>query len=281
MKYAFLASVLIGAQVLQAQTPLIQTGESVAFLGDSITAAGARLSGGYVRLAESGLKENGIEIQVIPAGVSGNKSGNMLARLQQDVLDKKPVWMTLSCGVNDVWHQEKGTGTSLEDYKKNLTELVDRTQKAGVKVMILTSTLIGENLKKESNIKAVEYNAFLRELAKQRQLPLADLNEDMRRDVEKGQKLTVDGVHMNPAGNKMMARGVLKAFGLNAEQMAKAEEGWNKAPKMSLLSAAVEISVDDRELLKKRAKGQSFDDYTRGILEAAILKEVNAAKAKE
>ena len=38
--------------------------------------------------------------------------------------------------------------------------------------------------------------------------------------------LTSDGVHMNPAGNRLMATGVLKAFGLNARQLKKAQASW-------------------------------------------------------
>ena len=37
---------------------------------------------------------------------------------------------------------------------------------------------------------------------------------------------TVDGVHMNTEGNKIMATGVLQAFGLDAAQIKKAEEAW-------------------------------------------------------
>ena len=44
----------------------------------------------------------------MPAGISGHKSDQMLARLDKDVLSKKPQWMTLSCGVNDVWHGPRG-----------------------------------------------------------------------------------------------------------------------------------------------------------------------------
>lgn len=47
---------------------------------------------------------------------------------------------------------------------------------------------------------------------------------------KKGNLLTGDGVHMNTAGNKMMATGVLRAFGLNAEQIAKAEQAWSAPP---------------------------------------------------
>ena len=44
---------------------------------------------------------------------------------------------------------------------------------------------------------------------------------------KKGNLLTSDGVHMNPAGNRMMATGVLKAFGLSPEQLDKAVKSWD------------------------------------------------------
>ena len=47
----------------------------------------------------------------------------MLARLQKDVIDRHPDWVSISCGVNDVWHGERGV--LLPDYKKNMTQIVD------------------------------------------------------------------------------------------------------------------------------------------------------------
>lgn len=80
---------------------------------------------------------------VIPARISGHKSNQMLDRLDKDVLAKKPDWMTLSCGVNDVWH---GTnGVPVDAYQKNITTIVDRAQSTGIRVMILTATMIREN----------------------------------------------------------------------------------------------------------------------------------------
>ena len=154
---------------------LVKTGDKVAFLGDSITSLGNVSPGGYVRLVEAGLAQQGVKIQVIPAGVSGNTSVDMLARLERDVLDKKPTVMTLSCGVNDVWHGAKG-GVELEPYKQNIRSIVDQAQAAGIKVVILTSTLISEDPAAPNNQKLVLYNDFLRGLAKEKNLPLADLN---------------------------------------------------------------------------------------------------------
>jgi lysophospholipase L1-like esterase len=154
----------------------------------------------------------------------------MLARLEPHVLSKKPNWMTLSCGVNDVWHGKRGV--SLEDYKVNITKIVDRCQSAGVKVMILTSTMIGEDKDNANNKRLATYNDFLKELAREKKCLLADLNADMQAaiaasaDKKGGKLLTSDGVHMNPDGNKMMAAGVLKAFGLSAEELKKAQAAW-------------------------------------------------------
>ena len=45
-----------------------------------------------------------------------------------------------------------------------------------------------------------------------------------------GRVLTSDGVHMNPTGDRLMAKGILAAFGLTTEQLKKAEEGWPETP---------------------------------------------------
>ena len=39
-------------------------------------------------------------------------------------------------------------------------------------------------------------------------------------------KLTTDGCHMNTLGNAMMAKGVLRAFGLSEGKTAAAEQSW-------------------------------------------------------
>jgi lysophospholipase L1-like esterase len=207
----------------------VKEGEKIAFLGDSITQAGARPNG-YVRLAIRGLESAGVKASAIPAGISGHKSNQMLARLERDVLSKKPNWMTLSCGVNDVWHGKRGV--NLADYKTNITKIVDRCEDAGVKVVLLTSTMIGENKDNANNKKLSTYNDFLKKLAKEKKCLLADLNSGMQSiidassDKKNGKLLTSDGVHMNADGNKMMATGVLEAFGLNAEQIKTAQAAW-------------------------------------------------------
>jgi lysophospholipase L1-like esterase len=223
------AAALMAGSTLMAGEIAVKEGQKIAFMGDSITQAGAGPKG-YVTLVIKGLEAAGVKTTAIPAGISGHKSNNMLERLDRDALSKKPDWMTLSCGVNDVWHG--ANGVPLDQYKINITKIVDQCQTAGVKVIILTSTMIGEDQPNPNNQKLVAYNDFLKELAKEKKCLLADLNADMQAIItkagaeKKGNILTGDGVHMNPAGNEMMALGVLKAFGLSDEQIEKAKASW-------------------------------------------------------
>jgi lysophospholipase L1-like esterase len=224
----------------------VKSGEKIAFLGDSITQGGWQSPVGYVRLVIAGLGANGVQAEPVPAGISGHKSNDMLARLDHDVLSKHPQWMTLSCGVNDVWHG-KG-GVPLDDaaaaagewdanvaqrgtYKKNIAAIVDQAQAAGIQVVMLTATVIQENLDGPENAKLAPFNDYLRSLAQEKKLRLADLNamfhERIKAENKPGQKvLTGDGVHMNPEGDKVMATGILKALGADDAQLKKAQESW-------------------------------------------------------
>lgn len=94
-----------------------------------------------------------------------------------------------------------------------------------------TTTVLKEDLADAENTKLAGYNEFLRKIAAKRKLPLADLNAMFQERIKSEKHpskhvLTVDGIHMNPEGDKVMARGILKAFGLNAAQMKKAEKAW-------------------------------------------------------
>jgi lysophospholipase L1-like esterase len=239
----------------------IKTGDKIAFLGDSITQGGAGHPGGYVQLVGSGLAAAGVKVEIIGAGISGHKSNQMLERLDRDVISKKPTWMTLSCGVNDVWHGAKGV--PLEAYQKNITEIVDKAQAAGIQVMILTSTMIHEDAKNDTNQKLAPYNDFLRKLATDKKCLLADLNADMQAAIQPAAaggkqvnlQLTSDGVHMGPLGDRLMAAGILKAFGLSEEQLKQANEAWLDG-KTASVQAKQSLTLRQYEQLSKLALGQ-------------------------
>ncbi|QVL31285.1 SGNH/GDSL hydrolase family protein [Telmatocola sphagniphila] len=280
-RYMLLAMCLLSVPSVPwvaAEEVAVKTGDKIAFLGDSISEAGAGHPGGYVQLVISGLKANQIQVEMIPAGISGHKSNDMLARLERDVLSKKPTWMTLSCGVNDVWHG--ANGVPLPAYQKNITEIVDKAQAAGIKVMILTSTLIGEDAANANNKKLDQYNAFLHELAKEKKCLIADLNADMKAAIKpapSGKKpidrqLTSDGVHMGPLGDRLMAVGILKGFGLNSDQLKKANDYWLDVKDLARVDANRALTLRQYEKLSALAhsRGQSVSALVHDALLKAI-----------
>ena len=203
---------------------LVKSGDSLAFLGDSITQQGQESPGGYVSLVLRSLAVEGVYVKPVKAGVSGHKSNDMLARLDRDVLAKKPKVMTLSCGVNDVWHQDWNKGVPLEDYKKNITAIFDKCAASNCQVVVLTATMFEkpEMEKFKHNVSIAPYNEWLREEAKRRGYPVADLNADMWKAhaADPSVKLTRDSVHMRPEGDRLMARGVLRALGMAEARVA-------------------------------------------------------------
>lgn len=258
---------------------LIKDGETIAFLGDSITAAGAK-PGGYCQLVIDGLKREGINVKGVFAGISGHKSNQMLARLDKHVISKKPNWMTLSCGVNDVWHGARGV--KLEDYKKNIEQIIDKAQAAGIKVMVLTSTMIKEDQSNKLNQKLIGYNDALRELAKNKGCILADLNVEMQEalktfppDAPKGKQLTRDGVHMNAYGNFMMAKGILKAFGIKEEKIKEIDKNWKTIPNSTFCRLKIGMSLAEYEVIQQKTgkSPQEFFDEIIKTKKEELLKE--------
>jgi len=203
-------------------------------LGDSITQIGEG-PGGYVWLVRHFLKDlyPDQNIETINAGISGHKSTDMIARFQRDVLDKKPDLVTISVGVNDVWHgfydnHPKGDGprgVKLEDYRTNVESMVTQAQGIGAKVVILSTTVIQEDPKSGENRKAAKYNAALRDIAREHNCAFIDFQKPFRELINnyrsttggKDNFLTVDGVHMNAEGNKVMAHTILTGLGISPE----------------------------------------------------------------
>ncbi len=242
---------------------LVESGSKVAFLGDSITDQGWKHPAGYVKLIVRGLETARARVTPIPAGVGGNIAREMRDRLQKDVLDKKPDWLLLSCGINDVWHLRQHK-EGFDDYKRNITGLVDRALEAKVKVVILTTTVIGEDLNEGHNQTLVRYNQFLRSLARKKRCVLADVDADFRTALRSTKRpLTTDGVHLNPHGDQVVASCVLKALGLTREQLDRLQESCRDIPNAWLLRANHDRGMGKMFLVQKQLTIRQYERLER------------------
>jgi lysophospholipase L1-like esterase len=215
-----LAAMTISAPTVSAE---LKDGETVVFLGDSITQAGAGETG-YVTLfrkaIEAARPDSGIK--VIGAGISGNRVPNLEARLDRDVLAHKPSVVVIYIGINDVWHTKSGRGTPAAEYEQGLRNLVKRCQDAGARVVLSTPSVIGEKSDGGNELDGLldEFCGISRRVATETGGTLLDLRAAFLNYLKEyntaGQSqgvLTTDGVHLNDAGNRFVSVRMLEAVG--------------------------------------------------------------------
>jgi len=223
-----LRPVLAAAVLAAAAAPPVplMKGDRIVFLGDSITEQGATEPKGYVNLIRDDLNEKhkDLGVEVIGAGVSGNQVPDIQARLERDVLSKKPTLVVIYIGINDVWHGEKdpAKGTPKDKYEAGLRDVIRRCQDAGARVVLCTPSVIGEKNdgSNTNDPKLDEYSDVSRAVAKDMKVPVCDLRrafqayeKEHNADNKVAGVLTGDKVHLNEAGDKFVAEQILKMFG--------------------------------------------------------------------
>jgi lysophospholipase L1-like esterase len=205
----------------------LTSGDRIVFFGDSITELGVKPNG-YVSLIRDDLRARHPEVkaEIIGAGISGNKVPDLLERLSWDVLDKAPTTVVICIGINDVWHWalKDHQGTTVDEYESGLREIVARIQYAGARVILCTPSVIGERNDGTNPQDQMldEYSEISRNVALDLGARLCDLRkvfvEYLRggnaENKEKG-VLTYDGVHLNDAGNQLVAHEILRLIGVD------------------------------------------------------------------
>jgi lysophospholipase L1-like esterase len=201
----------------------LKKGDRVIFLGDSITQAGARPNG-YVSLVRNAIDEKLDGVEVIGAGISGNKVTDLERRLEKDVLSKKPTVVVIYIGINDVWHSTGGRGTPRDRFESGLKDIIGQINEAGARVILCTPSMIGEKTDGSNSLDVMleEFSATSRKVAVETKSQLFDLRarflKHLRvhnpKQAERG-ILTSDTVHLNEAGNQFVASCMLEALGVN------------------------------------------------------------------
>ena len=195
----------------------VQKKDKVLFFGDSITQAGVK-PGGYISLMKDRLPEQ----ELIGAGIGGNKVYDLFLRMEDDVLSKKPDIVFIYVGVNDVWHKQSSqTGTDPDKFIAFYTALIKKMQAAGIKIIVCTPAVIGErtDFSNAQDGDLNRYSQIIRDLASKYGCGLVDLRKafleyNLKNNPENKESgiLTTDRVHLNPAGNQLVADLMLKAL---------------------------------------------------------------------
>lgn len=195
--------------------------KKIIFFGDSITQAGVN-AGGYITKMKESLEKQGIKdkFQLIGAGIGGNKVYDLYLRMEDDVLSQKPDVVVIYVGVNDVWHKASyGTGSDPDKFERFYVALIKKFQSNGIKVICCTPACIGErtDFSNQQDGDLNRYSQIIRDIAAKYDCPIADLRKEflaynLKNNPQNKESgiLTTDRVHLNDAGNQLVADALLK-----------------------------------------------------------------------
>lgn len=196
---------------------------NILVFGASIAYGFADSKGGWVQRLRTYLDEKCIKSEreyyfgeVLNLGLSGEITDGLLERMETDAkprlasLSKKTITL-ISIGINDSakWNEKEGNWISIEKYKDNLKQIVEKAKGFSSDVFFVGITLVDESITKpvpwdlrisylNSNIE--EYNDVMKEIAEETDIGFIDLLPDLKK-IE-WNKLLFDGVHPDDDGHQ-------------------------------------------------------------------------------
>src|SRR6185503_5303400 len=199
----------------------LKKGDRIIFFGDSLTALAIKDANvpegkGYVPVVRTALKEREVDVDAVATG--GHKVTDLLKRVDQDVLTKKPTIVVIQIGVNDA-----SAGVTPELFKAQLEELIGKLQQGGARVIQCTCTCRIEGYTPEDVMdkKLDALAEVARAIAREKQLPLVDLRKAFidywkLNNPENKPKgfLTYDGNHWTETGHQDVAEQMQKPLKL-------------------------------------------------------------------
>jgi lysophospholipase L1-like esterase len=208
---------------LNVLTSFRHKSQKVVFFGDSITQAGAKPGGFIVKMTDALAQKNlSADYELMGAGIGGNKVYDLYLRMDDDVLAQDPDVVFIFIGVNDIWHKTlSGTGTDIDKFEKFYVAIINKLLDRHIRVLLCTPAVIGEKTdftnQQDGDLNA--YSQVIRNLAQKFHCGLVDLHEIFHNYELKnnpGNKesgiLTLDKVHLNEAGNQLVADKMLEAL---------------------------------------------------------------------
>lgn len=230
------AFVLLGLLAAGAAAPAraragdfaLKDGDTVVFLGDSITAART-----YGKIVENYtlLRFPGRKVRFVNAGVGGDTAAGGLKRLDRDVFAHAPTVVTVAYGVNDIGWGTRADAAHKTAYLDGIRGIVEACTKRGVRVYVCSAAATAEDpdraeagflqamcdegmaLSRSLGGHAIDVQRAMRAV----QRKVAAANKQVRDPAKHDTLHAADGVHLNDLGQLAMAYAILKGLGAPAD----------------------------------------------------------------
>ena len=237
----------------------LRDGDTVAFLGDSIT--GAR---GYSKIIENYtlLRFPERKIRFFNVGQGGETAQGGLARLDEAVFARGATVLTVAYGINDIGWGTKADAKHRAEFLAAIGSIIERCKAKGVRIFICSAAITAE-------APDVAEHQFLQSmcdeglaLAKAKGAGTIDVQRGMRAvqrrvmaaneskpDQSKHDSLhTADGIHLNDLGQMAMAVTILKGLGAPAEVSAAAIHAQDGTVSLARDCSITAVASSDAEL---------------------------------
>ena len=177
------------------------------------------------------------KLKMINSGIGGNNSRQGLKRFAKDVLKYKPDTVIIFFGMNDAVND--GNSVSLDEFRKNLTAMVDMARINKITPLLVTIHPVDEkalyrrhkdNLQKfylsrgGANKILDSYNDIIRALAQEKDVALIDFAKEATSvNLNAGKNIvsSKDGVHLSIAGKQVLGKLIAKILRKDAEAFEK------------------------------------------------------------
>ena len=221
----------------------IHDGDTVVFLGDSITAAG--LYGQYIENYTL-LRYPDRKVRFINAGWGGDTAERSLKRIDRDVFDKGATLLTVACGINDIGWGTKADEEHIRLYLDSIREIIAQCKKHKVRVFICSAAITAEKpetaeksvlqtmcdqamaIAREQGEGAIDVQRTMRGIQKR----ILEANAQVKTEKDKVALHVEDGVHLNDLGQLAMAFAIIKGLGAPAEVSSVSIDCQGQTPKL-------------------------------------------------
>src|SRR5688572_25210921 len=227
------AWILLGC-VLSGVTPALgadfalRDGDTVVFLGDSIT---AERTYGKVVETYTLLRFPERKVRFVNAGWGGDTAAGGLARLERDVFARGATVVTVAYGINDIGWGGKADAEHRQKYLDSVRGIVERCKERGVRVFICSAAVTGTDPDKSENDFLQKMCDDGMKISTSRGEGVIDVQRTMRdvqrrikaanaKEADDKKKETLhaaDGIHLNELGQTAMGFAIIKGLGAPRE----------------------------------------------------------------
>ena len=206
----------------------------ILFQGDSVTDAcrdrsnTSDMGDGYPRYASAMIQDaySSVDFEFVNLGIGGNRTENLVARLESDFVDIHPDIVSIMIGINDVWHRySHGIMTTDEDIERNYRTVLETLKsRTNARILIIQPFLMESANPNVANLREdlTRAQAIIKRLADEYADAYLPLDTILNTETEEEPSFyTQDGIHPTPNGACYIGETYLKAVAPLIELLSK------------------------------------------------------------